>query len=136
MQVLPHDEAREMLARLYGLLHYDQEELSALIGANSTTKIYNAAKARKLLYLKKLCNYLHERYPDYVRAHTRSSQTNKAAVYATVVIPEVTLRKLHTAKEQIVSRNEKLSMNKLRKASGVNTVYASAYLYQYCGGVA
>lgn len=116
------------MARLYGLSGQAQEDMSEMVGTNSTTKAYNALKTRKLGYLKMMREYLSTHYPAYVEQHTRKVQASRASRYANISIPVITMKKLEQATQTLLERGEALSMNKLRKLSGVNTRYASAYL--------
>lgn len=131
VQALPTERARQFISKVFGL-NQCAEDLSEIAGGNSTTKAYQAAKTLKLYHLKRMRAYLCEHYPEFARQHMREKGIDKASVYASVKIPEVTLRKLEAAKMQLLANHEKLSMNKLRQISGVNTKYASAYLARYC----
>lgn len=116
-----------IMDRLFGLSSDGYcESMAEVSGGDSTTKPYQAVKARKLNYLSKMRAYLQEKHPEYVASHT--TQANATIQYRPIRIPNVTLQKLHKALKSLQDRGEAVSMNKLRKESGVNTAYASAYL--------
>jgi hypothetical protein len=127
LKAIPSEKGRELMVRLFGLFDEGQEDMSTLAGGNSTTRVYQAVKARKLNYLN-ICRHFLEKYcPRYVEQHTRET-VSRTPKYCQVHIPEITLKKLKQAESTLRERGELLSMNKLRILSGVNTRYASAYL--------
>jgi len=127
LKSIPSEKGRELMVRLFGLFDEGQEDMSTLAGGNSTTRAYQAVKARKLNYLNICLHFLEKCCPHYVEQHTRTV-VQHAPKYCQMRIPEVTLKKLKQAEQVLRERGELLSMNKLRILSGVNTRYASAYL--------
>ena len=126
---LPTEKMRTLIARLFGLNGHAPETLESIAGGNSTTKVYGAAKTLKRYALAKMRAYLTEHYPQVI--HTSGKAHNAyTSIYEAIAIPEKTTRKLDEAARRINERGEQLSMNKLRKESGVHTRYASAYLYR------
>ncbi len=127
-EALPSKEARTFLMSLFGLDGLEPKTLSELVGSNSTTRAYRAAQNKKLSYFAKIRQYLAEQYPETYQ----DVPTNKdsSVQYDWVTFPPSTQTKLDAALQTLLEQGKTLSMNNLRKTSGVATVYASAYLAQ------
>lgn len=133
LNALPTSYGKEMIARVFGLLGRVSESLEEISGGNSTTKQYQATKTVKLYQLKKMRSYLNTYHAQFVKRQIREVKQHEK--YVAVIFPEVTLKKLEQATQQLQASGETLSMNKLRTLSGVHTVYASAYLERLRNGV-
>lgn len=122
MNTLP-EKAQQLLVSLFGLYDQPQMSMSEITdGQNSTTKVYQTLKMRKLTALKQLREMLAPFYQPCMR--------KVAPDYADLELPEWCRQRLDEAAQMIQERGEQLSMNKLRKEARVHTRYASAYLYQ------
>lgn len=120
---------RQNIIRSFGLFGQTAETISELAsGATSSSKEYNAAKAKRLYAL----NLLRQRLGTTYAAHL-SLPTKKKRIMPNIVLPEWCKQRLDDAAQVIQARGEQLSMNKLRKEARVHTRYASLYLYQKRG---
>lgn len=120
------ERVQNLLARLYGMENYGVEPLSKIAGGDSTTKAYQNLKMVKLRSLGKIHYILEKKYPAFCQRFKDTPIRRR--IYEDLRIPECTLEKLREAEATLKAQGTKISMNKLRQISGVNTRYASAYL--------
>lgn len=135
---LASSNARTLLLRLFGLSGHDQEPLTTIAEGDSTTRAYHCKKTMKLDTLKKLRCYLLAHHAQYVRAHTSNTTLkSKGEHYAeSLILPEVTRKKLEQAAQQLTAQGQPLSMKRLRDIAGVHTSYALAFANQIKGKTA
>lgn len=121
-------QAQQLIGQLFGLLGQTPTSMGDIAGGDSTTHAYQNMKAKKLRFLGYIRDYLQEHAPDYAKKHTRTKPVSRAR--RDIVLPTITRQKLERARDTLQSQGEKLSMNKLRKISGVHTAYASVFLHE------
>jgi len=135
---LKSEEARELVARLFGLFERPMESLLEVTGERDWNSAqYRRVQTAKYVAMQKLKAYLIQHYPDFVEAHACANLSEKvqakayARLYEIGTIPAATRKRLDESRKRIEARGDPLTLKWLRIEAACGSAAAQAYLYEW-----